>query len=272
MVKQIVIFLLLYIVTAPSASAEDDNRWWKKKEENRWWTRNVEAIFVDCSVLSIDETVYPTSGWKSSQTRPLDPVFNEAVCKAIGNDIEENREILGLPDSTQIVLSIGLNQIGISKYKTQDEIDRRTDAAVQRKNARTLAYLAQQQAFFDDLSSIPKLVSPTTYEQFDSYAKWQTGETGFWETDIASHITISVEGYGIQRREEIKKSVDRVGRVGVNFRAKNAYSLNGRGQTSSPEDMAGLSWEIRRKVYQTLLKGPSVRHLQPEQLEKLEAL
>ena len=100
--KRIVIFLALCIVTAQSISAEKENRWWKKKEENRWWTRNVEAIFIDCSVLSVDETVYPTSGWKSSQTRPLDPVFNKAVCKAIGNDIEENREILGLPDSTQI--------------------------------------------------------------------------------------------------------------------------------------------------------------------------
>ena len=272
MVKKIVCFLVGCIVTAQSISAEDENRWWKQKEENRWWTRNVEAIFIDCSVLSVDETVYPTSGWKSSQTRPLDPVFNEGVCKAIGNDIEENRATLGLPDSTQIVLSIGLNQVGVPKYKTQDEIDRLTDAALQRKNARTLAYLAQQQAFLDDLSSVPKLVSPTTYEQFDSYAKWQTGETGFWETDIASHITISVEGYGVERKKEIKKSVDRVGRVGVNFRAKNTYSLSAGGQTSYPEDMAGLSWEIRKKVYQTLLKGPNVRHLQPEQLEKLESL
>jgi hypothetical protein len=271
-VKQIVIFLMLCIVTAHSVSAEDKSRWWGKKEENRWWTRKVEVIFIDCSVLSIDETVYPTSGWKSSQTRPLDPLFNEGLCKAIADDIEANRETLGLPDSTQIVLSIGLNQVGISKYKTQDEIDRLTDAALQRKNARTLAYLAQQQAFFDDLSSIPRLVSPKTYEQFDSYSKWQTGETESWETDISSHITISVEGYGVERKQEIKKSVDRVGRVKVVFRAKNFYSLNAGGQTSYPEDMAGLSWEIRKKVYQTLLKGPNVRHLQPEQLEKLESL
>jgi hypothetical protein len=252
--------------------ADDKDRWWKTKEENRWWTRNVEAIFIDCSVLSIDESVYPTNGWKSSQTRPLDPAFNERLCEAIGKDIEENRQTLSLPDTTQIVLSIGLNQLGISKYKNQEEIDRLTDAAVKRQNARTLGYLAQQQAFFDDLSSIPKLISPKTSDPFDSLVAWWRGDTKNWATDITSHIMISVEGFGVDRKEEIKESVDRTGRVGVNFHAKDSYSLRAGGQTSNLKDMADLFLEIRREVYQTLLRGPNVRHLKPEQLEKLEAL
>lgn len=230
-------------------------------------------VFVDCSVLSIDESVYPTSGWKSSQLRPLDPAFNEDLCEAIGEDIEENLEELGLADKTQVVLSIGLNQVGVLKYRTQDEIDRLTAAAVQRESARTIAYLAKQQAFFDALPSIPKLISPKKYKQFDSYAKWQTGEVEFWKTDIDSHISISVEGYGIDMRaKKIKKSVDRVGIVKVVFRAKNSYSLNAGGQTLAPKDMAELSWDIRTQVYQSLLKGPDTSRLQPAQLEKLEAL
>lgn len=263
--KRLFLYLILSL-TAASAVAND---------KSKWWTKDVEAVFIDCSVLSIDESIYPTIGWKSSQTRPLEPKFNEALCKAIGNDIDINRVALGLPDSTAIVLSLGLNQLGIAKYQSQTEIDRLTDAAIMRKNKRSLAYLAQQQAFLDDLPSVPKLISPATYDSFDSLVEWRKGRSEKWETEISSHIMISVEGFGIDRQTPIEKSMsirDRIGKVSVIFNAKNSYFLRAGGNKANTKNMAELTLAIRRTVYQSLLRKPPIQHLPSAQREKLEAL
>lgn len=137
------------------------------------WAKNIDVIVLDCSVNTIDHSVYPRRDWEVFEQRPIDLAYNLGLCTQLADHLK--RKWLSGPLSTKTKLAV---TIGDDTYDSDFQL-RNIGAEVLRARADTQwakDRVAQLEAYEIAFETLPMLIDPPVSPEWQEYKASECGE------------------------------------------------------------------------------------------------